>query len=45
MYHQPCCLFEGSGKTYTMMGPVENPGVNRRALAELFKIVKVSSYN
>ena len=27
---------EGSGKTYTMMGPVDNPGVNRRALNELF---------
>merc|ERR1719510_558693 len=29
----------GSGKTYTMMVPPENPGVNRRALRELFKIV------
>merc|ERR1719410_2712917 len=30
----------GSGKTYTMDGPPENPGVNLRALEELFKIVE-----
>merc|ERR1719361_2210051 len=29
----------GSGKTFTMMGPPEKPGVNRRALRELFKMV------
>merc|ERR1711973_455858 len=28
----------GSGKTYTMDGPPDNPGVNLRALEELFKI-------
>jgi len=30
----------GSGKTYTMEGPEENPGVNFRALRELFLIKK-----
>lgn len=30
-----CCV--GSGKTYTMMGPKDNPGVNRRAIKELFE--------
>lgn len=30
-----CFLFVGSGKTYTMMGPKDNPGVNRRAIKEL----------
>lgn len=38
------CIFAygqtGSGKTYTMEGPRENPGVNSRALSELFKIVE-----
>jgi kinesin family protein C2/C3 len=28
----------GSGKTFTMMGTPENPGVNRRAVQELFNI-------
>lgn len=27
----------GSGKTYTIEGPAEDPGVNSRALAELFR--------
>lgn len=27
----------GSGKTFTMMGPPSNPGVNTRALGELFE--------
>lgn len=30
----------GSGKTFTMEGPEENPGVYRRALAELFRCVE-----
>lgn len=30
----------GSGKTYTMMGTVDNPGVNRRAVKELFNICR-----
>lgn len=30
----------GSGKTFTMEGPEENPGVYRRALAELFRLVE-----
>merc|ERR1719410_1548334 len=30
----------GSGKTYTMDGPPDNPGVNLRALEELFKIAE-----
>ena len=29
-----------TGKTYTMMGPADNPGVNVRALRELFDICK-----
>jgi hypothetical protein len=29
----------GSGKTHTMMGTPEQPGVNTRALAELFRCV------
>merc|ERR1719198_26861 len=29
----------GAGKTYTMMGTPENPGVNRRAVSELMKLV------
>jgi len=36
------CIFAygqtGSGKTYTMQGLAEAPGVNTRALEELFKI-------
>ena len=28
----------GSGKTYTMMGSPEEPGVNMRALNELFRL-------
>eukprot|EP00899_Mesostigma_viride_P011052 jgi/Mesvir1/19949/Mv13209-RA.3 len=36
------CIFAygqtGSGKTFTMEGPPEDPGVNTRALAELFRI-------
>ncbi|EGD81408.1 kinesin family member C3 [Salpingoeca rosetta] len=28
----------GSGKTYTMMGPPSNPGVNRRAVQQLFEL-------
>ena len=27
----------GSGKTYTMEGPQDNPGVNTRALHEIFR--------
>ncbi|XP_065827756.1 kinesin-like protein KIFC3 isoform X3 [Oscarella lobularis] len=38
------CIFAygqtGSGKTYTMEGPEENPGVNPRALDELFAVAK-----
>ncbi|PRP79637.1 non-claret disjunctional-like [Planoprotostelium fungivorum] len=38
------CIFAygqtGSGKTFTMEGPRDNPGVNSRALSELFKIVE-----
>lgn len=34
------CIFAygqtGSGKTFTMEGPTDNPGINQRALAELF---------
>ena len=37
-YH--ACIFAygqtGSGKTYTMEGPAENRGINRRALDDLF---------
>lgn len=36
------CIFAygqtGSGKTYTMSGPKEDPGVNLRALNELFML-------
>eukprot|EP00937_MAST-01D_sp_MAST-1D-sp2_P007103 g7103.t1 len=36
------CIFAygqtGSGKTYTMDGPAGDPGVNQRALAELFRL-------
>jgi kinesin family protein C2/C3 len=28
----------GSGKTFTMMGTPDNPGVNRRAVKELIRI-------
>eukprot|EP00961_Rhodomonas_salina_P209146 2822909-Rhodomonas_salina.1 len=38
------CIFAygqtGSGKTYTMQGPASNPGVNPRALGELFKVAE-----
>ncbi|XP_003389225.1 PREDICTED: kinesin-like protein KIN-14P [Amphimedon queenslandica] len=30
----------GAGKTYTMMGPRDNPGVNVRSIKELFNIMK-----
>lgn len=30
----------GAGKTYTMMGPKDNPGVNMRSIKELFRIIK-----
>eukprot|EP00736_Rhodelphis_marinus_P006089 Rmarinus@m.13914 len=37
------CLFAygqtGAGKTYTMLGPPENEGVNIRALRELFSVI------
>merc|ERR1712087_523169 len=33
----------GSGKTYTMNGPADNPGVNLRALKSLFKIAEERS--
>lgn len=32
-------LQTGSGKTHTMEGPTTDPGVNARALAELFRLV------
>lgn len=36
------CIFTygqtGSGKTFTMDGPDDNPGLNRRALGELFNV-------
>jgi kinesin family protein C2/C3 len=36
------CIFAygqtGSGKTFTMDGPADNPGVNQRALMELFRL-------
>jgi kinesin family protein C2/C3 len=36
------CIFAygqtGSGKTHTMEGPAEDPGINVRALQELFRI-------
>ena len=31
----------GAGKTYTMMGPADNIGVNMRSINELFKIMKM----
>ena len=40
MIDPPCRYGQtGSGKTYTMMGSEDNPGVNRRALTELFRPV------
>ena len=30
----------GAGKTYTMSGPRDNPGVNIRSIKELFSIMK-----
>ena len=32
----------GSGKTFTMMGPKGNPGINRRAIAELLDVCQKS---
>ncbi len=29
----------GAGKTYTMMGPKNNPGVNIRSIEELFRVI------
>lgn len=41
-YH--VCIFAygqtGSGKTYTMEGSVENPGINQRALKQLFSVIE-----
>uniref|UniRef100_A0A8C6STV4 Kinesin-like protein n=1 Tax=Neogobius melanostomus TaxID=47308 RepID=A0A8C6STV4_9GOBI len=41
-YH--VCIFAygqtGSGKTYTMEGSVENPGINQRALKQLFNVIE-----
>ncbi|XP_072316220.1 kinesin-like protein KIFC3 [Eucyclogobius newberryi] len=41
-YH--VCIFAygqtGSGKTYTMEGSVENPGINQRALKQLFTVIE-----
>uniref|UniRef100_A0A3B4AE27 Kinesin-like protein KIFC3 n=1 Tax=Periophthalmus magnuspinnatus TaxID=409849 RepID=A0A3B4AE27_9GOBI len=41
-YH--VCIFAygqtGSGKTYTMEGSVENPGINKRALKQLFNVIE-----
>ncbi|XP_060906490.1 kinesin-like protein KIFC3 [Labrus mixtus] len=38
------CIFAygqtGSGKTYTMEGSVENPGINQRALKQLFNVIE-----
>lgn len=34
--HYYCIL----GKTYTMMGPRDNPGVNIRSIKELFTVMK-----
>lgn len=38
------CVFAygqtGSGKTYTMEGPAEDPGVNTRALRQLFRVAE-----
>ena len=44
-YH--VCIFAygqtGSGKTYTMEGPREDPGINHRALDEMFRIQRERS--
>ncbi|XP_026149195.1 kinesin-like protein KIFC3 isoform X3 [Mastacembelus armatus] len=41
-YH--VCIFAygqtGSGKTYTMEGNMENPGINQRALKQLFSVIE-----
>lgn len=41
-YH--VCIFAygqtGSGKTHTMEGSVENPGINQRALKQLFNVIE-----
>nr|XP_020468454.1 kinesin-like protein KIFC3 [Monopterus albus] len=41
-YH--VCIFAygqtGSGKTYTMEGTAENPGINQRALKQLFSVIE-----
>ena len=36
--HMPCFA-----QTYTMAGPHNNPGINRRALSRLFELVAVCS--
>jgi hypothetical protein len=37
------CVFvpvvTGSGKTHTMEGPAEDPGINFRAMKELFRVI------
>jgi len=38
-----CVSQTGSGKTYTMAGTQSNPGVNIRALHELFEIAQQRS--
>lgn len=36
-----CCSFSpGAGKTYTMLGTQDNPGIYFRALNDLFRLVK-----
>lgn len=41
------CIFAygqtGSGKTFTMEGPASNPGVNTRALTDMFRIAEARS--
>lgn len=37
-YNNMLSTLTGSGKTYTMMGPDSNPGVNIRAIQELLKV-------
>ncbi|CAN0258536.1 unnamed protein product, partial [Ectocarpus sp. 8 AP-2014] len=41
------CIFAygqtGSGKTFTMEGPTSNPGVNTRALTDMFRIAEARS--
>jgi kinesin family protein C2/C3 len=41
-YNVAICAYgqTASGKTYTMTGPPETPGVNSRALKELFELCK-----